>query len=47
MPGANIAPSGTFFDVDVDAFQKVIGLNLTGTVIPTQVFSLPTRTVHC
>lgn len=41
MPGATIAPSGTFFDVDVDAFQKVIGLNLTGTVIPTQVFLRP------
>ncbi len=41
MPGATIAPSGTFFDVDVDAFQNVIGLNLTGTVIPNQVFLRP------
>lgn len=38
MPGATIAPDGTFFDVDIAAFQKVLNLNLTGTVIPTQVF---------
>ncbi len=41
MPGATIAPSGTFFDVKVDEFQKVLNLNLTGTVIPTQVFLRP------
>ncbi|MBD5220681.1 MAG: SDR family oxidoreductase [Bacteroidales bacterium] len=41
MPGATIAPSGTFFDVKIDDFQKVLDLNLTGTVIPTQVFLKP------
>lgn len=41
MPGATIAPSDTFFDVKVDEFQKVLNLNLTGTVIPTQVFLRP------
>jgi NAD(P)-dependent dehydrogenase (short-subunit alcohol dehydrogenase family) len=41
MPGATIAPTGTFFDVNVDDFQKVLNLNLTGTVIPTQVFLRP------
>lgn len=41
MPGATISPSGTFFDLKVDEFQKVLNLNLTGTVIPTQVFLRP------
>ena len=41
MPGATIAPTGTFFDLKADEFQKVLGLNLTGTVIPTQVFLRP------
>ena len=33
MPGATIAPTGTF--------QRVLELNLTGTVLPTQVFLKP------
>ena len=41
MPGATIAPTGNFFDVKIDDFQKVLDLNLTGTVIPTQVFLKP------
>ncbi len=41
MPGATIAPSGTFFDVKIDEFERVLNLNLTGTVIPTQVFLKP------
>ena len=32
MPGATIAPTGNFFDLKVDEFQKVLNLNLTGTV---------------
>ena len=41
MPGATIAPNGNFFDVNVDDFQTVVDLNLTGIVIPTQVFLKP------
>lgn len=41
MPGATIAPDKTFFDLDTAEFEKVLSLNLTGTVIPTQVFLKP------
>lgn len=39
MPGATIAPDKTIFDLDLDAFKKVVDLNLFGTVIPTMVFA--------
>ena len=35
MPGATIAPDKTFFDLEIDAFKKVVDLNLFGTVLPT------------
>lgn len=41
MPGATITPDQTFFDLKAEEFQKVLSLNLTGTVIPTQVFLRP------
>lgn len=41
MPGATIAPSGTFFDLNPADFERAVNLNLSGTVIPTQVFLRP------
>ena len=41
MPGATIPPDSTFFSLDPGQFQKVLSLNLTGTVIPTQIFLEP------
>ena len=41
MPGATIGPDNNFFDLKVSEFQRVLDLNLTGTVIPTQVFLRP------
>ena len=41
MPGATIGPDGTFFDLKIEEFQRVLELNLTGTVLPTQVFLKP------
>ena len=41
MPGATIPPDRTIFDIDVAQFERVLNLNLTGTVIPTQVFLRP------
>lgn len=41
MPGATIAPTGNFFDVEIEAFKTVLNLNLTGTVLPTQIFLRP------
>ena len=38
MAGATISPDKTIFDLDVDAFRKVVDLNLFGTVLPTMVF---------
>jgi len=38
MPGATILPDKSFLDLKIDDFQKVVDLNLTGTVLPSQVF---------
>ena len=41
MPGATISPDQTFVDLAPEQFQTVLNLNLTGTVIPTQIFLKP------
>jgi len=39
MPGATIGPDQAFYDLKVVDLQKVLDLNIIGTVLPTQVFS--------
>ena len=38
MPGATIGPDQTIFDLKMDDFQKVVDLNLNGSVLPSLVF---------
>jgi NAD(P)-dependent dehydrogenase (short-subunit alcohol dehydrogenase family) len=38
MPGATIMPEQDFFDLKIDKFQKVVDLNLLGTILPTKIF---------
>ena len=38
VAGAVIPPDKTFLDLNMDDFDKVVGLNLTGTVLPSLVF---------
>lgn len=47
MPGATIAPTGTFFDLDISQFEKVLNVNLAGTVLPTQIFLRPMVEAGC
>ncbi|MDR1517874.1 MAG: SDR family oxidoreductase [Dysgonamonadaceae bacterium] len=39
MPGATISPDKTIFDLNLSDFEKVVDLNLFGTVLPTIVFA--------
>jgi NAD(P)-dependent dehydrogenase (short-subunit alcohol dehydrogenase family) len=39
QPGATITPDKSFTDLDFDAFQQVVDLNLHGTVLPSLVFA--------
>lgn len=38
LPGAIIMPEQNFFDLKMEEFQKVVDLNLKGTVLPTKIF---------
>ncbi len=38
MPGATIPPDKTVFDMQIPDFEKVMALNLSGTVYPSLVF---------
>ena len=38
LPGAIILPEQNFFDLEISEFQKVVDLNLLGTVLPTKIF---------
>lgn len=39
MPGATIPPDKNLFDLKIDDFQKVVDLNLLGSVLPTKIFA--------
>lgn len=39
MPGANIPPDGSFFDLNFEQWRAVIDLNLGGTLMPILVFA--------
>lgn len=38
QPAGTVPPEGTFFDVGMDGFRRVLDLNLMGTVLPSSVF---------
>jgi NAD(P)-dependent dehydrogenase (short-subunit alcohol dehydrogenase family) len=38
LPGAIVMPDQNFFDLQIAEFQKVVDLNLLGTVLPTKIF---------
>ena len=41
MPGATIPTDKTFLDLKLDDFRQVVDLNLTGSVLPTQILGEP------
>ncbi|MDR0823986.1 MAG: SDR family NAD(P)-dependent oxidoreductase, partial [Prevotella sp.] len=38
MPGATLTPDQHFFDMDLSCWERVLNLNLNGTVYPSMVF---------
>jgi NAD(P)-dependent dehydrogenase (short-subunit alcohol dehydrogenase family) len=38
LPGAVVMPDKTIFDLNIDDFRSVVDLNLTGSLLPTQIF---------
>ncbi|HNT51298.1 MAG TPA: SDR family oxidoreductase, partial [Cyclobacteriaceae bacterium] len=38
LPGAVVTPDKTIFDLNIDDFKSVVDLNLTGSLLPTQIF---------
>jgi len=44
MPGATITTDETFLDLKIEDFQKVVELNLTGSVLPSQILAEPIMT---
>jgi len=49
MPSATVPPNGSFFNVPEAALNDVLALNLTGTLLPIQVFgaTMADRRVGC
>jgi NAD(P)-dependent dehydrogenase (short-subunit alcohol dehydrogenase family) len=41
MPGAVVMPDKTIFDLNISDFRSVVDLNLTGSLLPTQIFGEP------
>ncbi|HET6539319.1 MAG TPA: SDR family oxidoreductase [Chryseolinea sp.] len=41
MPGATIPTDKTFLDLNIEDFRKVVELNLTGSVLPSQILAEP------
>ncbi|UDQ99067.1 SDR family oxidoreductase [Lentisphaerota bacterium WC36G] len=39
MPGATVGPDQTIFDIKIDDYEKVLDLNIKGSVLPSLVFS--------
>jgi len=44
MPGATIPTDKTFLDLNLEDFRQVVDLNLTGSVLPTQILGEPIMT---
>ena len=40
-PSATTGPDRKFFDLPIDAFSKVLNLNVIGTIVPSMVFARP------